>query len=84
MKRPFVFIFAGAALCLSSARVTAQGNQATPRTADGHPDWRSLERQRSVPVRQDRRSAYGKSQLQGREPGELRARQRFDPQSRSE
>jgi hypothetical protein len=39
MKQPFlIFIFASAALCLSSVRVTAQSNQATPRTADGHPD----------------------------------------------
>ncbi len=39
MKQPcLVCIFACAALCLSSARVTAQGNQVTPRTADGHPD----------------------------------------------
>ena len=39
MKQPcLVWIFACAALCLSSARVTAQGNQSTPRTADGHPD----------------------------------------------
>src|SRR6267142_1502540 len=39
MKQPcLIFIFASAALCLSSVRATAQGNQATPRTADGHPD----------------------------------------------
>ncbi|MGA7795894.1 MAG: hypothetical protein WCA19_22910 [Candidatus Acidiferrales bacterium] len=39
MKQPcLVCIFACAALCLSSARVTAQENQVTPRTADGHPD----------------------------------------------
>ncbi len=39
MKQPcLILIFASAALCLSSVRVTAQGNQATPRTADGHPD----------------------------------------------
>lgn len=39
MKQPgLIFIFASAALCLSSVRVTAQGNQATPRIADGHPD----------------------------------------------
>jgi len=39
MKQPgLIFIFASAALCLSSVRVTAQGKQATPRIADGHPD----------------------------------------------
>jgi hypothetical protein len=39
MKQPCLFcIFACAALCLSSVRVTAQGNQSTPRTADGHTD----------------------------------------------
>src|SRR5437879_8600746 len=39
MKQPcLIFIFASAALCLSSVRLTAQGKQATPRTADGHPD----------------------------------------------
>jgi hypothetical protein len=39
MKQPsLICIFACAAFCLSSVRVTAQSNQATPRTADGHPD----------------------------------------------
>jgi hypothetical protein len=39
MKQPcLICIFACAALCLSSVRVTAQGNPSTPRTTDGHPD----------------------------------------------
>jgi hypothetical protein len=39
MKQPCLcYIVLGAVLCLISVGAAAQGNQATPRTADGHPD----------------------------------------------